>query len=92
MRGLSPTIRDIVIREQPCPVDLHCEEHLEEEEEERQVNADFFQVEVKCPLCNSCLKFCVLASNESVRGLYDLLLEDLQILCLPCYRRQRNGV
>ncbi|ASC49549.1 E7 [Bovine papillomavirus] len=89
MLGPKPTIKDIVLEEQPPErVDLMCQEQLEEEEEPRED----YKVLLCCGHCGCNLKIYFRASAASIRHLHQLFLGDLDLLCRYCGAgRLQNG-
>lgn len=102
MFGTHPTLQDIVLQEVPEAVTLYCDEELppeeEPEDEDQQVPAvslqsatDTFKVQVYCPHCDDILCVAVHCSNESIRLLEQLLLQDLKFICRACATSNYNG-
>ncbi|ANZ90236.1 E7 protein [Bos taurus papillomavirus 16] len=88
MHGHTPTLIDIVLEELPDPVDLQCQEQLENEEEEGLLLDDYV-VYACCGHCERHLKVYIRGTVESVRRLQELLLSSLEFVCPACGRPRR---
>lgn len=92
MRGLNVNLRDIVLDELPEQVDLHCDEVLQDEEEEQQVHPrcrDLYEVAICCGLCDQPIKFVCIAGISTLRQLEELLFGPLQFVCVSCVTEHR---
>ncbi|AUT11912.1 E7 [Leptonychotes weddellii papillomavirus 3] len=86
MIGTEPTLKDIVLGEQPVPADdLWCYEELPPEEAERSDQAPY-RVHASCGFCGRGIELVVLSSRVAIRTLQHLLLENLDIVCPDCAR------
>lgn len=88
-------LRDIVLGELPEHVELHCDEVLQEEEEQQVPDArEAYEVSICCGSCHRPIKFVCLASINSLRSFESLLLRSLDFLCVRCvthYRLNHGG-
>ncbi|AEP82742.1 unnamed protein product [Canis familiaris papillomavirus 10] len=89
MIGKDATLKDIVLEEQPCPVDeLWCDEELppeEEEEAERGLEALApYRILTECGHCDRGIRLVVVSTQEGIRTLEDLLLRCLGLCCPEC--------
>lgn len=86
MIGKEVTLRDIVLEfTEPQPVDLHCEEELPEQDTEVEPERTAYKIILRCGGgCGTKLRLFVAATQVGIRGLQDLLLEEVVILCPDC--------
>lgn len=81
-------LRDIVLGELPDAVSLHCDEILQDEEEEQQVHGqiseELYEVSICCGLCDEPIKFVCCATISAVRALQELLFGSLKFVCCRC--------
>lgn len=91
MLGPAPSIPDIVLSELPPePVQLLCQEQLQEEEVEHRAR-ELYKILLTCGYCGRCLVLFVRGTAPSVRLLHHLLLDDLDIVCGCCGRAYKHG-
>ncbi|ASH99063.1 E7 [Ailuropoda melanoleuca papillomavirus 4] len=91
MIGKEASLKDIVLEEQPNPVDdLWCDEELPPEEAEPLAP---YRVQAPCGHCDRCLQIVVFGTRTSIRALQVLLQDDLAICCRDCAysRRYHHG-
>nr|WJJ59261.1 MAG: E7 protein [Hydrurga leptonyx papillomavirus 2] len=92
MIGKEPSLKDIVLEEVPCPVDLRCYEEVEEAERERvdpDQNVQPYNVLLTCGHCDHPVRIVVLATHKQIRDLQRLLLEGLALTCPICVRQRQ---
>lgn len=80
---IGPPVRDIVLELQSeQPASVYCEslspDSINEEEEEL-----FYTIQTTCS-CGNATQFMVQATQQSLRKLQVLLLEDLKFICFLC--------
>ncbi|AAF67123.1 oncoprotein E7 [Oryctolagus cuniculus papillomavirus 1] len=89
MIGPKPTLQDIVLTETADPVNLHCNERVddiileEEDQQGKQVHSAYLIV-VECGDCGKRLRFTCVSDKDSIRGFQQLLLGPLLLLCKDC--------
>ncbi|BAA09499.1 early protein 7 [Lambdapapillomavirus 2] len=87
MIGQCATLLDIVLTEQPEPIDLQCYEQLpssdEEEEEEEPTEKNVYRIEAACGFCGKGVRFFCLSQKEDLRVLQVTLLS-LSLVCTTC--------
>lgn len=94
MIGQQVTLQDILLEELPEPISLLCDEQLPSEEEleqEEQVQCDTYRVQVLCPHCDEILCVAIHCSQDTVRRLEQLLLQDLRFVCRQCATSNYHG-
>ncbi|ANW12190.1 E7 [Canis familiaris papillomavirus 18] len=90
MIGKDATLRDIVLEEQPTPVDnLWCDEELaqsDDEEEEALTNQNLrpFRIQTSCGTCERGIKIVVLCTQEGIHCLETLLCRNTSLCCPTC--------
>lgn len=77
--------------ELPEPVSLYCHEELPSDEELQPLEAEqtpvednIYRVLVKCPRCDRTIRLFCSGSRGSIRGLEQLFLSGLLIICPLC--------
>ncbi|AXN57295.1 E7 [Macaca mulatta papillomavirus 4] len=84
-QNLNLDIADLVL-----PANLISDETLSSDEEVESLPS--FSIDTFCASCHAALRLFVQSSNETVRALQRLFLEDLSVLCTTCGReRARHG-
>nr|QFF92672.1 protein E7 [Equus caballus papillomavirus 1] len=84
----SPSLREIVLSE--LPQGLADPAEAESEEEEVEVELDAVRPQAPYAVCTVCCRcgekvgLCVLATDEGIHGLEELLFEALQLFCAQC--------
>ncbi|ABU86869.1 transforming protein [Canis familiaris papillomavirus 4] len=99
MIGKDATLKDIVLEEQPTPVDdLWCDEELtlSDEEEEPALNPNFkpFRIQTSCGTCDRGIRIVVLCTTEGIHALETLLCRNTSLCCPNCaatYRFEHGG-
>ncbi|AJP70542.1 E7 [Canis familiaris papillomavirus 16] len=98
MIGKDATLKDIVLEEQPTPVDeLWCDEELaqsDEEEESGSQQTKPFKIQTYCGNCNRGIRIVVLCTSEGIRTLQGLLCCNTSLCCPGCaasYRFEHGG-
>uniref|UniRef100_A0AAU7E331 Protein E7 n=1 Tax=Mops bat papillomavirus TaxID=3141892 RepID=A0AAU7E331_9PAPI len=86
MIGKAPTLRDIVLQEQPEPVSLICHERLDEEEP----IARPYKITLCCCYCPRMLRIAVRSTPGGILTLEDLLLRHIEFACTRCAKEQRS--
>nr|AYA94520.1 MAG: E7 protein [Human papillomavirus] len=84
MRGDVPTIPDIVLSSLVLPANLLSNESLSPDEEPEEEQS--YRVDTLCYNCEARLRVVVVASEEAIRSLQQLLLRELHFLCPTCAR------
>ncbi|AFU07676.1 E7 [Canis familiaris papillomavirus 14] len=94
MIGKGATLRDIVLEDQPCPVDdLYCDEELpaDSEEEEAEQETQYlapYRIQAHCGNCERAIRLVVLSTQAGIRSLERLLLTCLDLCCPDCASRR----
>lgn len=94
MRGDRPTVKqlDIDLEELVLPINLLSDEQLPVEEEVEVELKEPFRVSTCCGICHTNVRLFVLATTPAIRGLEQLLLEDLNVVCVSCAKKEsKNG-
>ncbi|AMB19779.1 early protein E7 [Alouatta guariba papillomavirus 1] len=103
MIGATPTLKDIVLTELPEPVDLHCDEQINEEddrqseeEEEEEEEEDYevthqslYQIVSVCDTCHADIRLLVNCTETDIQILEHLLSGTLALVCPRCARMVR---
>ncbi|QBR53197.1 E7 protein [Tree shrew papillomavirus 2] len=96
MRGQTPTLKDIVLESVPevgyaDEVDLYCYESMPTDEEMEaeqpqplQAPRAAYKIESECGVCEQKIRLFVACSRSAIYSLYQLLFEDLDIVCPQC--------
>ncbi|ACU27451.1 E7 [Canis familiaris papillomavirus 5] len=90
MIGKDATLRDIVLEEQPTPLDiLWCDEELtpsddEEEEPTSNQNLSPFRIQTHCGTCERGIRIVVLCTQEGIHCLETLLCNNTSFCCPVC--------
>ncbi|AEP82735.1 E7 [Canis familiaris papillomavirus 9] len=100
MIGKDATLRDIVLEEQPTPLDnLWCDEELapsDDEEEESPPNQNLkpFRIQTYCGTCGRGIRIVVLCTQDGIHSLESLLCRNTSLCCPTCaatYRFEHGG-
>lgn len=91
MRGNDVDAKDIILDLEPMPANLLCDEVLQPEEEEQQVQLSLYEVGTNCADCNRRVLFTCSATQTAIRLVETLLLESsLNLLCVRCTKEKKN--
>lgn len=99
MRGERPSLRDIVLEPvgQPAAEELVLEANLLSDEslspddvleEEPKV---LYKIDGECGTCRSRIRLVVGATGEGIRGLQQLLISEVDLICCTCAKEFRHG-
>ncbi|AXN57281.1 E7 [Macaca mulatta papillomavirus 2] len=95
MHGKAPTLKEIILNLEPEPVNLQCQEVLEDsDDDDDQVDAtqptqparQAYKVLCQCAGgCCKSVRLVVYSTKEGIQRLHDLLVDDaLNIVCPTC--------
>lgn len=95
MRGNEPNPRHLQLdlHELVLPNNLLSGEVLSSDEEaaEEELEGQPYRIATTCGICKTPVRIFVVASDAGIRNFQDLLLHNLQLLCVTCGKNSRHG-
>lgn len=88
MIGKQPTLKDVELNleELVLPVNLLSDEGVPSDDDVTEEEQRLYRVDTSCAHCEAGVRLVVYSSEPGIHRLYQLLLDDIGIVCPGCAR------